>query len=81
MNDAQANVSSSNCKCLNYFHDKAIYAFKRDTKDSLRSLHVYVLRLGTITERKVQMYNDNDDMSLNYKFIFILYTGSFIVIC
>lgn len=26
MNDAQANVSSSNCKCINYFHDKAMHS-------------------------------------------------------
>lgn len=51
VNDAHANVSSSNCKCLNYFHDKAIYAFKRDTKDS-PSLHVYVLDLVQLLRGK-----------------------------
>lgn len=58
MNDAQANVSSSNCKGLNYFHDKAV-----DLLEIQRIPKSACISLGTIFKRKVKMYNDTSFIS------------------
>lgn len=75
--DTQANVSSSNCKLTAWIIFMTKLCIQKRYKRFPKSACLYI-RLGTITERKVQMYND---MSLIYEFIFILYTGSIILIC